>query len=160
MSELGGGTGAAEPALTTAPSEPDIDEALVVQGAIKLRLTHPNLYRTVMLFAVLSIALGLNFWILAPTFWIYDQPNALWGTIFLVLGIAKIVFLNFYRRLRAVRATMAFAVAYFLFLSVGTSQPFVEGQGSLQLPIVYLFCAVIQIPLLLEPFINPWTAKR
>jgi hypothetical protein len=158
MSEQGGGT--SEPALTTAPSAPDIDEGLVVNGSIFIGRTHPNLYRTVMLFAVLSIALGLNFWILAPTFWIYDLPNALWGTIFLALGTAKIVFLNFYRRLRAVRATMAFAVAYFLFLSVGTGQPFVEGQGSLQLPFLYLFCAVIQIPLLLEPFINPWTARR
>jgi hypothetical protein len=159
MNEQGGGT--SEPALTTAASAPDIDEALViVDGSIRLSRTHPTLYRTVMLFAVLSIALGLNFWILAPTFWIYDQPNALWGTIFLALGTAKIVFLNFYRRLRAVRATMAFAVAYFLFLSVGTGQPFVEGQGSLQLPFLYLFCAVIQIPLLLEPFINPWTARR
>jgi hypothetical protein len=159
MNEQGGGT--SEPALTTAASAPDIDEALViVDGSIRLSRTHPTLYRTVMLFAVLSIALGLNFWILAPTFWIYDLPNALWGTIFLALGTAKIVFLNFWRRLRAVRAVMAFAVAYFLFLSVGTGQPFVEGQGSLQLPILYLFCAGFQIPLLLEPFINPWTARR
>jgi hypothetical protein len=150
----------AGPALTTAPSEPDIDEGLVVNGSVNLRRTHPNLYRTVMTFAVMSVVLGLNFWILSPTFLIYDLPNVLWGTIFLVLGFAKIVFLNIWRRLRAVRAVMAFAIAYFLFLGAGTSQPFFEGSGSLQLPILYLGCAALQIPLLIEPFVNPWTARR
>lgn len=155
MTEEGGG-----PALTTGPSEPDIDEGLIVNGSIHVRRTHPNLYRAVMSLAVLYVALGLNFWILAPTFLIYDMPSQLWGTIFLALGVCKLVFLNVWRKLRMVRVAMAFSIAYCLFLGAGTTQPFFEGQGSLQLPILYLAVAVVQIPILIEPFINPWTARR
>lgn len=146
--------------LTTGPEEADIDEGLIVNGSINLSRTHPLLYRIVMGYAILCIAHGLNFWLLAPTFLIYDTPNWLWGTIFFALGISLLIFLNVWRTLRAVRAAMAFAVAYLLFLGVGTMQPVFEGQGSLQLPIWYLGAAAFLIALLLEPFINPWTAKR
>lgn len=147
-------------ALTTGPSEPNIDEGLIVNGSINLSRTHPNLYRIVMGYAVLCVAHGLNFWIFSPTFLIYDMPNWLWGTIFLAQGIFLLVFLKVRRSLRVVRAGMAFAVAYFLFLGIGTMQPVFEGQGSLQLPIWYVGAATFLIALLLEPFINPWTAKR
>jgi hypothetical protein len=149
------------PALvTTAASAPDIDHALIVNGQINIRKTHPNLYRIVMTFAILNIALGLNFWVLSPTFQIFNLPNSLWGTIFLVLGSAKLVFLNICRRLRLVRACVATAIAFMFFLGAGTMQPFFEGDGSLQLPILYFGCALLQFPMLVEPFLNPWTAKR
>lgn len=144
--------------MTTALATPDIDKEPVVNGP-DLRKTHPNLYRASMTFAVMSVALGLNFWILSPTFLIYDQPNQLWGTIFLFLGAAELVLLNVWRRLRAVRAVMGFAVFYLLFLAAGTSQPFFEGQGSLQLPILYVSVAVPQIWFLIEPYFNPWTSR-
>lgn len=149
-----------QPALTTAPGEPELDEGLIVEGPVSVRMTHPNLYRTVMMLGILNVALGLNFWILSPTFLIYDMPNQLWGSIFLALGTCKLVFLNVWRRLRGVRAVMACAVAFYLFLGAGTMQPFFEGQGSLQLPLMYLGVAVLQIPVLVEPFINPWTSRR
>lgn len=129
-------------------------------GAIDIRKTHPNLYWLVTILAVTDIALGLNFIFLNPTFPIYAGPNDLWGGIFLVVGFSKLVSLNLYRRLRLVRAIMAFEVTYMMFLALGTTQPFIEGVGSLQLPIVYVSLSAIQIPLLLEPFINPWTDKR
>jgi hypothetical protein len=160
MSESGGGTGSVEPALTTAPDAPDIDVALVVNGTINVRKTHPNLYLNITVFGLLSIALGINFWVLSPTFLIFDFPNWFWGTIFLTLGTVKLFFLNFYRCLKLVRGAMAFAVGYLLFLGLGTMQPFLEGTGSLQLPILYLGCALLQSAVLLEPFINPWTARR
>lgn len=126
---------------------------------IDIRKTHPNLYWLVMTVAIMDVALGLNFIILQPTFSIYAAPNVLWGMIFLGIGVSKLVSLNLYRRLRLVRASMAVAVAYMMFLGLGTTQPWLEGSGSLQLPILYMSMSALQIPLLLEPFINPWTAK-
>jgi len=138
----------------------DLDDKLIVNGSINVRLTHPNLYYTIMVFAMVSLTLSLNFLILSPTFLIYNQPNWVWGLIFMGIAILKIVFLNFYRRLKVMRAAMAFSVGYSIFLAGGTAQPFIEGNGSLQLPILYAAIAALQYPLLLEPFINPWTAKR
>lgn len=138
----------------------ELDEKLIVNGSIYLWHTHPNLYLAVTTLAAINIALGLNFVFLQPTFLIYDSPNLLWGLIFLTLGVGKLVFLNVVRKLKAVRAVMAFAVAYMIFLGVGTTTPFFEGSGSLQLPIMYLSLAALQIPLIVEPFINPWTARR
>lgn len=129
------------------------------ESAFDIRKTHPNLYWLVMILAVVGIALGLNFIVNSPTFLIYAAPNVLWGVIFLAIGLGKIVSLNFYRRLRLVRAIMAFGVAYMMFLALGTMQPFLEGSGSLQLPILYVGMAALQIPLLLEPFVNPWTSR-
>lgn len=126
---------------------------------INVRKTHPNLYWILMVLSLAGIALGLNFIYFNPTFHIFDTPNIVWGAIFLVSGIARIIALNVYRRLRFVRATMAFSAAYMGFLAIGTGQPWIEGVGSLQLPIMYALVALIQVPLLFEPFINPETAK-
>lgn len=128
-------------------------------AALDIRKSHPNLYWLVMILAVVNIALGLNFIINQPTFAIFAAPNLLWGLTFLAIGLGKFIALNFYRRLRFVRALMAIAVTYMLFLGLGTMQPFLEGMGSLQLPILYLGIAALQIPLLVEPFINPATKK-
>lgn len=151
---------AGTPSLSTVDVMSEIDAQLIVHGRINLWRTHPNLYLAVTTLAVVNIALGLNFLLLDPTFLIYGSPNQLWGAIFIALGVSKLVFLNVARRLRAVRAVMATAVAYLLFLGVGTAEPFYEGLGSLQLPILYVSLAALQIPLVIEPFINPWTAKR
>lgn len=124
---------------------------------INVRRTHPNLYWLLMVLSVTGIALGANFILLQPTFLIFDAPNVLWGTIFLVSSVARMIALNVYRRLRVVRATMAFSVAYMAFLAIGTGQPFWEGTGSLQLPIIYAGMALLQVPLLAEPFVNPET---
>lgn len=132
---------------------------LINDGEINVRKTHPNLYWLLMVLAATGIALGLNFIFLQPTFLIFDGPNVLWGVIFLVSSIARIIALNVYRRLRWVRATMAFSAAYIGFLAIGTAQPYVEGAGSLQLPIIYAGMALLQVPLLMEPFVNPVTAK-
>lgn len=145
--------------LTTDTDVP-LDQALVVSGHPNLRKTHPNLWRSIMGLAVLNLALGVNFFAFTPTFFVWDQPNELWGSIFLALGISMIVFLNVYRRLRLVRITMALAVGYITFFGLGTMQPAFEGKGSLQLPLLYAGLVALQLPLLLEPFINPWTARR
>jgi len=136
-----------------------LDNTLLVNGSINVRLTHPNLYYLMMVFAIVSLLLGLNFLILHPTFLIYGQSNWLWGSIFVVTGILKLFFLNFHRGLRTMRILMAFTVGYSLWLAGGTMQPFFEGQGSLQLPILYVALAAAQYPLILEPFVNPSTRR-
>lgn len=153
-------TSIATEALTTFEPGQDIDAGLVVNGSINVRKTHPALYRLVMATAAVSVALGVNFLIFTPTFYVWDMPHELWATLFLAIGLGKIVFLNLYRSLRLTRATMTFAVAYLLFFAAGTMQPAIEGVGSLQLPILYAGFAAVLAYLLLEPFINPWTAKR
>lgn len=154
---LSGGEGSSS---LTSVSEQDLDAGLVVNGQINVRKTHPGLYRLVMGIALICIALGVNFLVFTPTFRVYDLPNPLWGAIFLAVGLSKVVFLNLYRSLRLTRMTMAFAAAYILFFGAGTMQPALEGNASLQLPILYAGIAATLVALLLEPFINPWTAKR
>lgn len=115
--------------------------------------------------AVVGILLAANFYagladVLRPTFSIWSVPNVVWATIFLVSSTSTIVALNFYRRLRWVRAMMAFNAAYMAFLTVGTTWPGWAGDASFQLPIVYGGIAGIQMILLWEPFINPEMAKK
>lgn len=135
-------------------------------GEINIRKTHPNLYWLVMTLALVELALGVNFaggtlasWFPSPTFPIYEAPNILWGAIFLGVSLSKFVFLNVYRRLRLVRLSMAIEVGFMLFLAWGTAEPGMTSKGSFQLPIIYAGLALLQVPLLLEPFINPLTAR-
>lgn len=147
------------PALATTGDTP-VDETLVVNGQINVRKTHPGLYRLVMLLAASSIALGINFVVFVPTFYVYGFPHELWAACFLALGVSKLVFLNVWRSLRLTRAVMGIEVAYTSVFALGTMQPALEGVGSLQLPILYLTLVVLEVALLLEPFINPYTARR
>jgi len=150
-----------DPPLAAAPGgRTPLDETLIVNGRVELRRTHPCLWRAETGLAIINLALGLDFVVLQPTSLIYGFPNELWGAIFLALGVAELAFLNLYRRLKGARAVMAADAAYLLFLAAGTTQPFIEGHGSLQVPIMYLALAAVQIPLVIEPFMNPWTARR
>lgn len=147
--------------LTEETVEKLLDQGPVINGnRIYVRYTHPTLYLMTMLSGSLEVLLALNFLFLNPTFLIYGQPNYLWGSIFLLLGFGKIFFLNFFRSLRIVRFSMAASFSYIMLIAYGTCQPFAEGEGSLQLPLLYMGWAVLYVALLLEPFINPWTARQ
>lgn len=123
----------------------------------KINLTHPNLYRGIMTFAFINIGLGLNFWLTNPTFNPYGVDKMLVGTVFMALGIAKLIFLNFKRNLKAVRFTMTAEVAFMLFWGIGTTITFFQGKTSLQLFVLYVGLAVNELFLLLEPAVNPIT---
>lgn len=133
--------------------------AVPTNGNINLRKTHPGLYRATMVSALGSIGLALNFFFLTPTFQVYDVSYFIWATVFLGLGISKIVFLSIRRNLKLARLIMASSIAFLLFFGIGTMEPWTMDEGSLQLPWLYLWLACLELPLLLEPFINPWTAK-
>lgn len=127
---------------------PDLD-------SVNIRRTHPNLYKGITTFAVINIALALNFFYANPTFNPFGIDKNIVGAIFLTLGVGKLVFLNVHRSLRVVRFLMAVEIAFMVFWGVGSSITFFTGQTSLQLFVLYLGMAVNEIFLLLEPPANP-----
>lgn len=128
--------------------------------SLNLRYAHPNLYRSIMVFPLLSVALAVNFWISNPTFNPYGIPKNLIGVIFAVLGISQLIFLNLFHNLRMVRIGLSLSIAWMLFWGLSNTQQFLAGNASLQLPILYLALAVLQIPLLIESPVNPMTTRR
>lgn len=123
----------------------------------KINLTHPNLYRGIMTFAIINIALALNFFFTNPTFNPYGINKAIVGTVFLVLGVSKIIFLNFKRNLKTVRFLMTAEIIFMLFWGIGSTITFFQGKTSLQLFVLYVGMAVNEVFLLLEPAVNPIT---
>lgn len=126
---------------------------------IKLQDSHPNLYRGIMVFAFIGIALGFNFFFTNPTFQQYGIDKNIIGAIFMALGVGKIVFLNFFRSVKIVRGFMAASVGFKMFWAVGTSLTFFTGQTSLQLFILYIGLSILELFLLVEPFTNPANAN-
>lgn len=124
-----------------------------------LRLLHPNLWRATMTTALWMFGLGVNFLIFTPTYDIFGMPNQLWAALALLIAGTELVCLNFILVLRYVRMAMALSIWLSCVLAVGTCQPFIEGVGSLQLPIMYAGLAALQFPLLLEAPVNPWTKR-
>lgn len=129
------------------------------KGEVNILKSHPNMYWMLTAISVGSIAWGINFFAFNPTFHIWGIPYELLGAVFLVTSVARLITMNLYRRLFWVRATMAVSMGYMAFLAVGTTQPAFEGEASLQLPIAYALLVGIQIPMMLEPFVNRETAK-
>jgi len=128
-------------------------------GRVDLRKTHLNLWRMVLLLALGELLLGANFLWLQPTYPIFHAPNELWGVCFVVIALAQALALLISHSLPLVRGCMSVAVAYILIVAVGACEPWLDGVGSLQLAILYAGMAVIQLPLILEPFLNPMTNK-
>lgn len=129
-------------------------------STVNIRKSHPALYRAIMTFACMSIALAINFWFSKPTFNPYGVPKEWIGVVFAVLGSSLIVFLNAFHNLRMVRLLLATSVSFTFFWGVSNSQQFFAGNASLQLPILYVAISLLQIPLLIEPPVNPMTEKR
>lgn len=126
---------------------------------VYLRHTHPNLYRSLMTVGLIEVAIGLNFLLTTPTFQQFGIPKNLVGAIFLVLGLTDMVLLNVFHNIRAVRVKTVVGTAVMIFWGIGTTETFFQGRSSLQLCILYFGLAALQIPLLLEPFLNPVTAN-
>jgi len=137
----------------------ELVESLLNGGHVDLRKTHLNLWRMVMMLAIGNLLLALNFLLMQPTYPIFHAPNELWGVCFAVLGCAKLFSLLVWHNLSVVRGCMSVAVGYTLLVAAGACEPAIDGVGSLQLAILYGGMAVIQLPLILEPFYNPMTAE-
>lgn len=125
---------------------------------VNLRVTNPALFRGALTIAIIFICLGLNFllpFIPPPTFKQYGISPDFLGAGFLILGVAQIVALTLYRDLYIVRSLIVAGIVYCLFWGVGTTETFFQGTASLQLFVLYMGLAVIQVPLLLSPYFNP-----
>lgn len=126
---------------------------------VHLKNTNPTLYWSLMMIAIADIALGFNFLFANVTFEQFDIPQEWIGMGFLLIGLPKLVFLNFRRNVKAVRIMLIAGMVYYLTWGVGTTETFFTGDSSLQLFILYWTLAGLRVPLLLEPFFNPVTAN-
>jgi len=129
-------------------------------SGVNLRKTHPTLYRTYMTFALISIGLGLNFLLTNPTFNPYHIDKAIIGSIFVFIGLIKLVFLNIFRHLRLIRIALAINIAFMIFWGVGSSFTFFQGKTSLQLFVLYIGLSALELWLLQESPVNPMTEKE
>lgn len=127
--------------------------------SVNVRQAHPNYWVSVMTFSGIYMALALNFFLLHPTFLIFNAPNRVWGTIFVLLAAGQVVTVNM-SWLPWLRRVMACSIVYMAVLAAGTSQPFLDNTGSLQLPIMYVGLATLLVPLRAEPPSNPLTMKE
>lgn len=126
-----------------------------------MRDTHPNLYKTYLAYAVLSIALGLNFLFLTPTFMPLDVPKWPIGLALLGCGLIKLALLLLNSHNTWLRLSMTLSVVIYSFWAGATMFDFFRlSQTSMQLPLTYMGLAALGFLLLIEPFINPATAKK
>jgi hypothetical protein len=127
---------------------------------VDLKHKHPNLYRGLMAYALLSIGLGLNFLILNPTFKPFGIPKVVCGVVFLALGLAHFSSLTIFKKVKLQQFSMAAIISVmFFWAGINTAEFFRLGQTSLQLPLVFFGLVALGLPLLIEPPINPITAE-
>lgn len=125
-----------------------------------MRNTHPTLYKTYIVYALLSIALGLNFWFLTPPFMPLEVPKSTISLAFLGCGTIKLTLLLLSSSHTWLRLSMALSVVIYSFWAAALTYSFFsESQTSLQLPLTFIGLAVLGTLLLIEPFTNPATAK-
>lgn len=125
-----------------------------------MRNTHPNLWKTYMAFAVLSMALGLNFLFLTPTFMPLDVPKWPIGIALMGCSLIKLALLLLNGSNKQLRLSMSLSVLIYSFWAVATTYDFFSRSlTSMQLPLTYMGLAALGFLLLLEPAINPATAN-
>lgn len=129
-----------------------------------MRMTHPNLYRVYMIYALGCVAFGLNFLLLNPTFDPLSIPKWIAGIVALPLGLSSLLVLNLPLNGRArtvARVLMLLSIIAMLFWCGALVKDFFDrNMTSLQLPIAYVIIALFGYPLLLEPDENPLTNKN
>lgn len=127
---------------------------------VNIRHTHPGLYHALMNFAVVEVALALNFWFgPPPAFKPYSIPMYVIGVVFFMLGSLQLVFLNVLRDLRKVRLALAVSVGFTFFWAIANTQQVLAGRASWQLPIIYGGMCFAQIPWLIEAPRNATTER-
>lgn len=127
---------------------------------IKIRNTHPALYRALMVLSSMKVLLAFNFWLFTPTFNPYGVSKDLIGVIFFLLGFSQIVFLNIFHDLRMARRVLASSVSFMFLWGASNAQQSFAGNASFQLPLLYVAISIMQIPLLIEAPVNPMTEKE
>lgn len=123
--------------------------------------THPKLFRDYVIFAVGSILLGLNMFLLTPAFMPLSLDKWVVGLVFLGCGVIKTLILIFGRsNHKWLRLSMSLSVLIYSSWAVFTTYDFFASSlTSLQLPIFCLIVALLGLSSLPEPFTNPATGK-
>lgn len=127
---------------------------------VRIRLTHPALYRSIMTLSVMSVALAFNFWTSNPTFNPLGIPKNIVGGVFCVLGLSQLFFLNVIHDLRRVRQVLAASLIFMMFWGIINSLQSFAGKASFQLPILYVALAILHYPLLVEAPVNTMTQRE
>lgn len=127
---------------------------------LNLRKSHPGLYHSIFTVAAMGIALAVNFWFSKPTFNPYGIDRHVIALVFALIGASQFVFLVLVRDLRMVRLMLAVSLSWMMFWGLSNSQQFFAGRASLQLPILFITVSILQIPLLIESPVNPFTEKK
>lgn len=127
---------------------------------VNLRKSHPGLYRSIFTVGCMGVALALNFWFSSPTFNPYGLDKNIVGLLFALLGTTQLVFLVVFRDLRMVRIMLAVSLGWMMFWGLSNTQQYFAGKSSLQLPILFITISILQVPLLIESPVNPFTEKK
>lgn len=127
---------------------------------MNLRLTHPTLYHSITMFAVVSVGLAVSYWFgPPPTFNPYDINRDLVASLFFLYGVWQFIFLNVHR-LRMVRLGLAFAfVLWGAWGWANTIQVF-AGKASWAFPIAFGGIAGAHLIWLTESPVNPMTQRE
>lgn len=126
---------------------------------INLRKSHPGLHHSILTAGIMAIALAVNFWTSTPAFTPYEMSGTLLGAIFAAIGTGQLVFLVVVRSLKMVRVMLTVSLTWLMFWGLSNTQQFFAGDASLQLPILYVAVSILQVPLLIESPVNPFTEK-
>lgn len=129
-------------------------------SGVNIRKSHPTLYRSIMALALMRVALAFNFWFARPTFTPYGIHKNWAGIVFVALGLSQLVFLHLFRDVNKIRLVLALSGAVMLVWGLVNTQQFFAGNASLQLPILYVGIAALQLVLLLEPIVNPMSERK
>lgn len=127
---------------------------------VRIRNTHPALYRSILTLSVMSVALAVNFWTSNPTFNPLGISKNIIGGVFFALGTSQFTCLNVLHNLRMVRLLLAVSLSFMFFWGAVNSLQSFAGNASFQLPILYVALAVIHVPLLIESPVNPMTRRE
>lgn len=141
------------------PTPEDIKVLKKITKRISIRQTHPNMYRVLMIMSIMFIALAVNLYFSKPTFSPYDIDKNVIASIFLVLGVSKIIALNLYHNLKLVRLLASIATSFMMFWGLSNTEQAFAGKASFQLPILFITLSIINFLLLIEPASNPLTAN-
>lgn len=126
---------------------------------VDLRKSNPELWYSILTSGCSSVLLLLNFWLFTPTFTPYGISKNFAGIAFGLVGLALLTSLIIVRNLRVMRIMLTVSFIWTAFWGGFNTQQWAAGKASLQLPIVLITLAVLQIIMLISPPTNPYAEK-
>lgn len=128
---------------------------MTMHDKVRIRQTHPNLWRQIMTLSISCVLLAVNFWYSNPTFNPFGISKNIVGVVFVLLGVWLFIVLNVFKNLRMVRLGSATSFVVIVVWGAMNTQQWFAGNASLQNPILYGTIATFNFFLLIEPPVNP-----